>query len=397
MLEVIQEIRDRLDFEQRVEERWVTPAWWIRQQVANNLYRELDLGLSRVLAAFGSEVVERANKATDPIDAVTLASRGLELANKLSTHVPTIERTLTGLDDTRTCSDVWPAHTSAEAVSRVQAFLDQTIDVFVKRLPELATETVAGQPDFFGQAFFVLVNQCFSALLEERDERFVALFSPMLHAALAAHDRLLTEPRLLSLDPELQLIVRSAIVEDVFEISGYALIRGELGGSAVWDGCRTVWDGILSRPNRDNLLRLLVLLMGFREDTFALMPGDIIRTSRHMAFQDYLMRTLGLEDDLRHIGPYYDPFGEHKRPVHASPVIRYIVGSFGFAEPEDIFVAEYIGPKVPAGTTLPRKVQEATRSIERRRSASGSPDEDADEDLDFDDDVVGETGPEAVS
>lgn len=392
VLEVIQEVRDRLDFERQVEGHWVTPSWWIRQQVANNLYRELDLGLARVMAAFGSEVVERASAATDPIDAVTLASRGLELANKLSAHLPTIEETLAGLDATRKCSDVWPTRTSENAASQIQTHLDRTIDVFVKRLPDLATETVEGQPDFFGQAFFVLVNQCFSALLEERDDRFVALVRPMLYGALAAHDRLLKEPRLLTLDPEIQLIARSAVVEDIFEISGYALIRGELGASAVWDGCRIVWDEILAQSNRDDILRLLVLLMSYREDRFGIMPGDIIRTSRHMAFQGYLTRKLGLKDDLLFSGPMFDPTGRRKPEVHSSPVIRFIVGSFGFAEPEDIFVGEYIGPKVPAGTPLPRKAQEAAKSIERRHSVSRSPDED----LDVDDDVVDETWAETM-
>ncbi len=379
VLAVIQELRERLDFERGAEGRRVTPPWWIRQQVANNLYRELDRGLDKTLETFGTEIIERAKKAADPIDAVTLASRALEIASKLESHTPAIESALAALDGTRLADDKWPPRTSGDVADRTRKYLDAAIDVFAKRMSNLPPGPVNDQPDYFGQAFHILVNQCFAALVEERDERFVALFPQTFAGALTAHDHLLKMFPVPEYEPQTQLILRSGVIEDMFEISGYALIRGELGNTTAWDGCKRTWDSYLASlaNTRDNVLEMLMGLMEFRDNQFALLPGEVIRTSRHMAFERYLAHKVGVEDDWRPGFGLYRGFGDEEEPEpHPSPIVQRALEGLGLAEPEAIFVAEYIAPLLPGGVSLPRKVENVREALGRRRRPRNKPDVD---------------------
>jgi hypothetical protein len=367
VLGVIQELRERLDFEHRAEGRRATPLWWIRQQVANNLYRELDRGLDKTLETFGTEVIERAKKAADPIDAVTLASRALETANKLDSHTPTIEAALAALDGTRRASDTWPTRTSGDVAARTQRCFDEAIDVFARRMHELPPAPVNDQPDFFGQAFYLLVNQCFAALVGERDDRFLALFPSTLTGAMAAHDHLIKAFSTAAYDADANLILRGGVIEDLFEISGYALIRSELGDTTVWTGCTDVWDRFLaSLTDRTKVLEMFLALMDYRRNIFALLPGEVIRTSRHMAFGRYLAHKLGVSDQWRPGFGLHHGLDDEDTEPHPSPVVQLALEGLG-ADPESIFVAEYIAPQLPEGVSLPRKVENVREALGRRR------------------------------
>lgn len=394
-LDLIQELRVRLDFEQRAERRRVTPSWWIRQQVAHRLFSTLDEALDKVLKTFDSEVISRAEAAVDAVDSVTLASRALEIENKLFTHLPAIEATLAKLEATRRVKDEWPTRVSADAADRTQALLERTIDVFVKCLPELAKVSAPEQPDFFGQAFFVLFNHCFAALLQDRDDRFIALFRPTLIGALTAHDRLWKAFDRPNADHESELIARSAPIEDIFELSGYALVCGELGRTGVWDGCLQAWNAWLTAmKDQEKALGLLLALVSYRDDIFAILPGDVIRTSRRREFTAYLSAKLGVDvwggSEMLHV-----PGRGRPKPVHESPIVQVAAQPYGFFDPAALFIASYLATRLPPETKLPRKAKQMAESLglRKRRSAEAADSDVTDDDLeDRDDDGDGDQG-----
>jgi len=401
-LRVIQELRSGVAFEERAEGRRISPSWWIRQQVARRLYVVLDEAVDKTLKALAAEIVARAETAVDPVNSATLASRALEATNKLFAHLPTIESALVKLEATRNSKEDWPTRVSSDANERTQALLDRTVDVLAKQLPELAKVSTDDQPDFFGQAFFVLVNECFAALVSDREERFLTLFQPTLLGAMEAHDRLGRAFNRPNADHWSERIVKSAAIEDVLELSGYALVFGELGSTHVWDGCRHAWDEWLAaRQDAVALLRHLLALVTLRENQFALLPGEVIRTSRHQRFSAYLSEKLGVSDLWEGGGVMFGSDSRLRRPIHASPIVQLAVEPFSVSDPEGLFIVKYVAGMLPPGTELPRKARNAAESLalrERRSQVSATGDVDDDVDQDDEEQVESEPGqPEGSS
>ncbi|MFI7209473.1 hypothetical protein [Micromonospora aurantiaca (nom. illeg.)] len=113
LLDPLEQLANSLRFERAVERRVVTPDWFVEQVVAKAAVDHLAESLDAILRLAG-EVVNRAEKLTGDghvVLAATVTGRGLELCDKLLSHLP---RAATVLSEATTnyCRDpdpLWPA------------------------------------------------------------------------------------------------------------------------------------------------------------------------------------------------------------------------------------------------------------------------------------------------
>ena len=152
---------------------------------------------------------------------------------------------------------------------------------------------------------------------------------------------------------------------DLLELSGYALISSELGPGLdrAWTVCRDTWDAHFAAvPDAAAVAHALAVTLDIH-DMPAIVPGDILRTSRGQRYEAYLARKLGLGDS---------PFDRH-RVRHASPIVEVATEVLG-PEAASIFVVEYLAPRFPPGTPLPRKCRFVAESLGRREEAADDAD-----------------------
>lgn len=93
----------------------------------------------------------------------------------------------------------------------------------------------------------------------------------------------------------------------------------------------------------------------------AILPGDLVRTSRAQAFHRTLGETLGIEDE------WESPLST-KPPPHESPVVQVATSTmFSHGDVVGLFIYEYLAAKLPAGIDLPMNAKNVGESLEFRR------------------------------
>jgi hypothetical protein len=349
VLDFVESLRPGIDFERRAEGARVTPDWWLRHMVARRLYRTLDEAINKATTAIERDIVVPAEEAKDPVAVGILTSRGFEAIDKLRTHVPEIEATLARLADMRGArDDLWPARVSGDVIPRAGVLLDRCLDAHARSLPGLANLPPGDEPDFFGQGYYTLVDQCFRSLVTEQSDRFVRFFPPMFQAGLMAFERVRAGLVSGQEDPERAAILISGPLVDLLDISGYALISGEMGATTAWNTCRLTWDSYFdAREDATAIAGAIVSLMDAREFP-GILPGDLLRTSRWQQFGHFLRSKLRLRRDAEPL---------RRRPVHPSHIVRVAARPFGLDVSVGLFIATYLAPRLPAGSTLPLRAK----------------------------------------
>lgn len=368
-IEVVSEldqIRSRLDFERAVEDRQITPAWWLRHMAARHTLGVMLGALVDIVNLIDSEVVARAERlaSASTFEAAAVASRALEVSHKLAVHLGAVRETFEQIATLRVVEDsFWPEPDLSTLDERARKLHRRTVDVIAKIMPILGLhERDETLPDLFGQGHAVLMREAFDAILEGDAERFEQLWPSLFASGLMAYER--TRRRLSDHhDQETASIYVSELLVDLFELSGFALARSELDGGPYWATCQDLWDQFFTgQDDPEQVAQTMMAFMHLRAATFAILPRDTIRSTRQQRFR-YLLAEHGLVgQDLLDFDLEID---------HPSPVLRVFGrGTVGMNDAADLFVAEYLSERPGAGDP-PESAESLRTDIAHERSMDG--------------------------
>ncbi|RKY16585.1 MAG: hypothetical protein DRQ55_17680 [Planctomycetota bacterium] len=360
-------LREGIEFELAVEGQRVTPRWWLIEEASRSLVEFCCGMLPGIVDDHESQIAAYAAALSQSAKLQVIASfRSLELLAKLSVHADTVGVECASLSSARhLTSDPWPDTSVAAVQCRVSTLRGAAIRAIAKISPKLGIEdgTVGDEPDFFGRANAVLVDEVFRATLRGDAGQIGAVFPSAFVSALQAYEKLWAnldpseEPRLL----HGQILTAADPLADLLELSGYALLAAEVGHPQVWKEFESVWSSYLNE-NADGVelvfrtLRLPELGLGFRS-------ADVARTGREMEFWRAM---LGDEaDEIR------NGYGR-TRKRHESPLVELTAFSSSLFKPSAAFASHYLAPKYSGDGDVPVKVrrfQEALeKELERRES-----------------------------
>jgi len=373
VLKRIEDLRDRLEFERSVEGRIVSPAWYIRECVAESYAEFIRDARQRVMAGIEGRLAAEAETLMEEgfvVPSVQVTVVGLQACNKLEHHVKVMRHADDEMQDMRNGgSKDSPEGDWQQIVSRVKGLRKRLVVNLAKTLPILANmQRPATWPDYFGQGYSIIAEECYQSIASGNDEQFEKVFPLFFMAAMAAVLRLGAETS--GYEQRAAVAVSSDPLVDLLELSGHALIASELDAerSKLWSAARSCWDEFFEKhPDASVAVKFILATVGVRDST-TLLPW----TARYMErtkWQQDLSRRLrerGLIED------YAGFRAETYVPKHQSPIIRVIAqgGDFLFYEPKDVFLAEYLAKRAEAsGMQAPRKAQDFAQSIARQRSS----------------------------
>ena len=225
--------------------------------------------------------------------------------------------------------------------------------MFARHVDLLADRSDDALPDLFGQALFVLGEACLEALLSENFDRFQAL---LLGAASGGIPGLPASGSARRADRSRPSTPGGADHEPARRPSRAVRVRADLertrpGLDRAWTVCRDTWDAHFAAvPDAAAVAHALAVTLDIH-DMPAIVPGDILRTSRGQRYEAYLARKLGLGDS---------PFDRH-RVRHASPIVEVATEVLG-PEAASIFVVEYLAPRFHSRDGLFRGSAASSRS-----------------------------------
>jgi hypothetical protein len=284
-------IAEKLTNERLVERRRVTADWYVSQVLALSMSRFFARVVPRLLAEL-ERLPAMATARSDQgqmILAAAIVQRGLESCQKFSVHLGEFSESLDRIAALRRARDIpWVETDWEDAHRRVGEVRTELLVLTARLSVEVSTLETGGEiPDFFGAAYSFLAEECFDDALQGRAEKFRRLYPAFFFASLSANERLNRE--LADYDQQTQILFSTETLEDLLEISGYALLKRELGEEACWAIVKDLWDRYLGDRDRTQFFTFLFAVLSYRSAVFGIKPRDIGRTSWRMAFQRYLI------------------------------------------------------------------------------------------------------------
>jgi hypothetical protein len=366
-------------FEARVEHQQLSPLWYCRQIAGLGMARffveTCDTLLLELEKTFAAEAEQLSSEKCYPF-AVQIVQRGLEACHKFHFRVEKLHDWFTAFSTLRRVPDIpWPDFDAKNTHQRIEAVRDRLLIVLANSVPGIAALPPSKDiPDYLGQAYVMLADECYRSMAIGDEALFTKLFHPFFVVATAVQDRLRVQ--LKDYEPKTAVIYVTEPIEDLMAISGYALVYSELDSKTFWNLVKTSWDTYFNAsPDSAAIVKSLFATITYRRSLFSILPRDLRRTAWTQDLM-HRLRQRGLADDLLGVGMFRNT---EETPNHPSAIIRVLArNSFMFEKAADIFIACYLIERPEAaGLDVPTSVKDFVRRLQRENSKFNSeyPDE----------------------
>jgi len=380
--EVIKQLEDlqkRMKFEYEAEGKYISPRWYRNQIATFGMVSFIKESVERLVVEYEKLFINQTESLVSEkryLNAAQIIDRGLEACNKFMFHVDRIHACYDRLSALHFTKDIpWPSPDWDVLSMRVLTVKEALIINLAKSSITLAKMPFKKTwPDYFGQSFLVLAEECDNAMATGNETLFQKIFPAYFYAALQAHDRMRAE--IGSRTDQVAMVFITEPIEDLLHISGYALIYSELDGKKYWDTVKKCWDQYIDNHEKPKeLLESIIVTTKYRESIFAIPPRATLRTGWQIKLEKRLRQDTLLTDDS-----YYQ-FAEERlaKPKHTSKIIqiltRSVMGTI-FYDGQDVFLAMYLAKRPEAsGIELTHRAQEFLDSIKRLEGNSKTEDD----------------------
>lgn len=369
VIEKLEYLRKRLEFEYKVEDRIISPLWY-RQQIAAFSFTCFLSGVVNDLVGeleniFADEVEDLISE-NRYIFAAQLVQRGLETCNKFTFHLELVKKYFEQLLALRRVIDKPWSITDWDKIGQRINSIRQGLIIALGKLSFYLAELPHSKylPDYFGQVCLVLAEECYITMATGNKFLFKNLFPSYFFTCLSAHDRLRTQVH--DYDEKTFLGFSTEPIVDLLELSGYAIIYAELDDKGYWDIVKELWNQYLSKhSNPQELLQFIINIIEYRHSQFAISQRDISRTKWEQDFEGRL-RDRGLVDDTL----FFRRLQGEEIEQHPSPLIRALKpGECMYYKPHDVFLAIYLSERPEADQLkLSRRAKEFTDRLKHEKS-----------------------------
>jgi hypothetical protein len=233
-------------------------------------------------------------------------------------------------------------------------------------LPALATLPQSEQwPDYFGLAYSVLSQEAYISMATGDEALFQKIIPSVFIACLSAPGRVADQ--LQDIDAKMRFIYSTEPVEDILELSGYAIIYSELDGKTFWDTMRALWnDYFTQQPAPQDGADRFMNIIKARQAWPTIFPRAFVRGTWKQDLEGRL-RDRGLLNDTYS----YEPRAS-KQKLHASAIIGALTRAGHwqlFDSPLNVFLVVYAREKNTAWhLNLPRRAESFADALQREEA-----------------------------
>lgn len=367
----LENIQERACFEKAVEGEILSPQWFFEQLVGAAFARFVSDTSTKIVDVLDHAFTEKIRlllKGEKYLIAAQLIARGLEAcekANYLLSSAETCEKRLLQLR--RTTDFSWTQVEWDALATRIEQTHEHLVIAFGQCAIDLSqTKHTDHMPDYFGHAYSVLADECYQAMATGNETLFRRIFPEYFSAALLAFEKLKSD--FADWNEEAKIIISTEPIEDLLQISGYAIVYSELDKKAYWRIVERLWQNYFDSPAKDERIRFVFTIANYRDTLFRITYRSILRTGWKQQLSA-TFREKNIADDDPGI-----PFRGRRRSTHPSPLIRVLArsGDMLFDDGSDVFLVAYMS-KLPeaAGLNLPRNAQSLKEMLERQQPEKG--------------------------
>jgi hypothetical protein len=334
VIEEMESLRDRFEFETRIEGRLITPKWLHKEMLA--------LGFVRFLKNVSSELVEEFEvalgtetetqlAANNYVLVAQLVQRGLEACDKLSRQFFKFKKLHEGYAALNRSKEYeFPAIDWDALQGRIAVLHQRLVTTLAKSSHDLAKIPESEiWPDFFGHAYTVLGEECFNAMASGNEELFRVVFPHFFDLVLQANERLRQKFQ----NDAKRIALCTDPLADLMSVSGFAAVFSELDKKTFWGVVEQCWNSYFALYSDESKKQQFIKLLCFAvEPTLAITPRSVMRT-RWQQMCGRVLRTRGVISDRA--------FSHYQRlsSNHPSRLIRVFTHSeYLLTDADDVFL-----------------------------------------------------------
>lgn len=322
LIERLEFLRVRLQYELDVEGEILSPQWYISQLLLMKYLELLHDGLENIFQLIDTHFIKECESLlADGLHALVVnrSYRGLEICWKFERHISPLKDVVGVLNkrliNTELKTPQWDFADVEARIVKIRDTLIQKLSACLLPLASISPKDTL--PDLFGQTYTTTCQYCYDCMIENRPHVFSIVFPSVFLSALHAHESL--RAMLSDWRPEAALGISADPLLDIMELSGYAMIFSGIYAKPEFQTvCTSCWDTFLRKQSEPKAaLSTLVGFYKFRKSQFQMYPRDILRTNWQMDMNRKLLE-IGLVDER-----YGMPFGgKGQTDRHSSPLIR---------------------------------------------------------------------------
>ena len=376
VLEQLEWLRPRLEFERRVEGHIVSPIWYlgelIVQKEAENLRTAMMCYYEKACELY-EHWVETATSSRHPWLAAVMISRELEYWDKLNFRTNVLNQLWSNFNSNRRIEGLpWPS-----------LDIDKLVEKRKQRerglLKLMSTENVRlssmsrpeSYPDFAGQFLHTVGEGLLTAMCENDCDMVEALFKDYFYGNQLQCKRLRPQENMPQWQLENKLKISVAPLLDLMDLSGYAYLFSEYHDTPCLKATvAKVWDEYLDQDSAQVQLQFLAAASSLTESAFEIAYRGINRTKWMQVIERRLSSVERQEVNVDYGGLLSDT---ETIVVHKSPLVRIFARNDDslFYDGIDIFIAKYVsqredGKNLDFGRLQHRDIEEAIRREESR-------------------------------
>lgn len=363
----LEQLRECLRIETEAENRIVSPIWYQKQLIAANILEAISGAFAHLLDELQRLItvaIQEYISKDKGILAIPLIQRSLELCNKVSHYVENIDSRFKELGELRLeISSPWPEFNPDKILEKIKDLENRTVQYLADLAPVLSKMPPAPEwPDYFGQAYEVVINSCYITMANGDIEAFLKLFPATIVSVSIAETRL--KEKLTSEAERTSFIFSTEPIASLLELSGYAIIYQELHEKPFWDFVKSVWDNYLKEKDIGDFADSILAIVNARKSIFGISPRDLERTS----WKQDLERRLRLAGYLRERFFYRPDFDDDESHIE-SPILRALIGQGEYVlyDAMDVFLSIYFEEEAHEKAERPKRVISFLQSLKRER------------------------------
>ena len=376
ILERLEWLRSKLEFEEEVERQIVSPPWYIQkliaQQEAENLRTAMICFYEKVCELY-KHWIETAMSSHHPWLAAVVISRESEYWFKIDSHANTLNQLWSDLNSERKIEDLpWPSLDIDELTEQRNRREKEYLEIMSEENVLLSLiSRPESYPDFAGQFLHTVGEALLTVMCENDSDTVVALFKRYFYGSQLQYNRLRPEDYTLAPQMEVDMKIAVAPLLDLMDISGYAYLLSDYHNApCLKDLIVNTWDEYFNQDSGTLPLEFFAHAVLFTESAFEIAHRSVNRTRWKQIIQHRL------KDLERQEVPFEQRylFGVAETVViHESPLVRIFAGEYGslFYDGIDIFIAKYVrqregGENLDFGRAPDRDLEEKIRREENR-------------------------------
>lgn len=194
MLPEVEDIQKRLKFEKIVEKGIISPNWYLEQLILiyyTNLFEETVNELLLSLEIFYVTKSSNLLSSESFILAALHSQRGLEMCDKAKAIFPLVKGLVVEFEKKGVNKDLtWPKWDWNQIENKVNESYDKLMGNLAKCLPHLSLiQNKKNLPDLFGQAYNIVCQDCYNAMILKNVPKLKNLFSLQFFGSTVAYDK----------------------------------------------------------------------------------------------------------------------------------------------------------------------------------------------------------------